>query len=67
MSADETPIEALLAQGCCCGSGCMNCPYTPTHQAGVTDLNQDWINYHSTHPGISRDQYDQMKASGQPL
>lgn len=21
--------EQLLANGCCCGSGCINCPYTP--------------------------------------
>ncbi|PWU22922.1 hypothetical protein C5B42_04620 [Candidatus Cerribacteria bacterium 'Amazon FNV 2010 28 9'] len=62
--SDEMPIEALIAQGCCCGSGCFNCPYIPVHQAGSIDLNQDWINFQHTHPGISRDQYEQMKASG---
>lgn len=61
---DEMPVEALIAQGCCCGSGCANCPYDPVHQAGVTDLNQGWINYKRTHPGIHRDQYEQQKASG---
>jgi hypothetical protein len=65
--SDAMPIEALLAQGCCCGSGCENCPYIPTHQAGAVELNQEWINFAHTHPGITRDQWEKAKASGTPL
>jgi hypothetical protein len=64
MSDDATPIDALKAQGCCCGSGCENCPYIPTHQAGATDLNDEWIGYKGTHPAATRDQYDKDKAAG---
>jgi hypothetical protein len=58
---DVMPIESLIAQGCCCGSGCENCPYDPVHQPGATDLNQEWVNFHRTHPGISRDTYQKSK------
>lgn len=28
----------LRKRGKCCGSGCRNCPYTPKHVRGNTDL-----------------------------
>lgn len=61
MSDTALPVETLLAQGCCCGSGCENCPYDPAHAAGSTVVNQDWINFHHTHPGVTRDQYEKDK------
>ncbi len=30
--------EFLIRQGVCCGSGCTNCPYTPKHTKGNTNL-----------------------------
>lgn len=66
MSDDAMPIDALIAQGCCCGSGCANCPYTPTHVAGVTDLDQEWIAYHNANPGVTRDQYEASKSQTPP-
>ncbi len=63
MSDTALPIDVLIAQGCCCGSGCENCPYNPAHQAGSTDINQDWINYSHTHPGITRDAYEKAKTA----
>ncbi len=64
MSDNATPIDALIAQGCCCGSGCENCPYDPVHQAGSDTLNQGYIAYKSTHPAAMRDQYEKDKAGG---
>lgn len=50
-----TPIDALIAQGCCCGSGCENCPYVDDgngarHVAGTTTLNQAWVAYKQSNP-----------------
>jgi hypothetical protein len=28
----------LIKRGVCCGSGCQNCPYTPKHRKGSTEL-----------------------------
>lgn len=64
MSDNATPVDALIAQGCCCGSGCENCPYDPVHQAGTDILNQGWIGYKTTHPAATRDQYEKDKAAG---
>jgi len=64
MSDDATPLDALIAQGCCCGSGCENCPYNPAHEAGSADLNQEWISYKGTHPAFTRDQFEVAKAAG---
>lgn len=47
---NETPIDDLIAQGCCCGSGCANCPYVPRHTAGGIQLNQQWIDYKHANP-----------------
>jgi len=30
--------EFLTERGWCCGSGCTNCPYTPKHRRGNTEL-----------------------------
>jgi hypothetical protein len=56
MSDNATPIDALLAQGCCCGSGCENCPYVDEatgarHVAGTTTLNQKWVDFKTANPG----------------
>lgn len=64
MSDDALPVDVLLDQGCCCGSGCENCPYNPTHEAGSTERNEEWIAYKTTHPAASRDQFDKDKAAG---
>lgn len=58
------PVDALIAQGCCCGTGCENCPYTPVHEAGAMELSQEWINYKKTHPAFTRDEFEKAKASG---
>lgn len=55
---DATPIDALLAQGCCCGSGCENCPYIDDatgarHVAGTTTLNQKWVDAKTADPTLS--------------
>lgn len=64
MSDNATPVDALIAQGCCCGSGCENCPYDPIHQAGSDTLNQGWISYKTTHPAATRDQYERDLTAG---
>lgn len=34
--------EYLAKRGWCCGSGCVNCPYTPRHVIkGNTELRED--------------------------
>jgi len=57
MSDDAMPIDALLAQGCCCGSGCENCPYVDEqgtrHVAGTVMLNQKWVDYKQANPDKS--------------
>jgi hypothetical protein len=30
--------EKLLSFGRCCGNGCLNCPYTPKHTGGSTEV-----------------------------
>lgn len=30
--------EFLIRRGKCCGNGCKNCPYTPKHKKGNTNV-----------------------------
>lgn len=42
---EPLPVEFLIDQGCCCGSGCYHCPYIDEvgnrHQAGETHLSPE--------------------------
>ena len=55
------PVTDLLAQGCCCGSGCLNCPYKPRHVAGGMELDQDWVAYAQLHPDLTYEEYLKQK------
>jgi len=39
MEQQPLPKERLLAQGQCCGLGCLNCPYAPKHTRGSIKIN----------------------------
>lgn len=63
MSEDHPiPVTDLLAQGCCCGSGCLNCPYVPRHQAGGMELDQAWVAYAQANPTHTYEDYLKEKA-----
>lgn len=58
MSDDALPIDILLAQGCCCGSECENCPYIDEasgarHVPGTTNLNTKWIEAKKANDALS--------------
>lgn len=62
--SDVMPVDALLAQGCCCGTGCENCPYVDEagsrHIAGTTTLNQKWVDAKTANPALA---YSDWQAS----
>ena len=64
---DATPIDALLAQGCCCGSGCENCPYLDEagsrHMAGTVNLNQPWIDFKNANPDKTYQDWQGIQAA----
>jgi hypothetical protein len=57
MQDDAMPVDALIAQGCCCGSGCENCPYLDEagtrHIPGSTTLNQPWVAAKQANPALT--------------
>jgi 5'-deoxynucleotidase YfbR-like HD superfamily hydrolase len=45
--------EFLIEQGSCCGCGCLNCPYTPKHEIGSTEIEGEKMDtYRSTNSGL---------------
>ncbi|HSW90242.1 MAG TPA: hypothetical protein VLH19_05220 [Patescibacteria group bacterium] len=70
MADDAIDVDSLIAQGCCCGSGCENCPYIDDatharHVAGTTTLNQVWVDYKHANP--DKTFHDWQASVGQPL
>ena len=49
MSKKPLTKKYLVKQGVCCGNGCENCPYTPKHKKGSTQIEvikllDEWLN-----------------------
>lgn len=57
MSDDALPAQILVMQGSCCGSACENCPYTPRHEGGSMDLDQEFVKFDEANPGKGYQEY----------